>query len=216
MHFSEIAAFDRSVATEAGQIFAVIRDSRGDDVKTSERIATLATRDRVLVLKNSDGRSIHTSPTVSSDFLERASGGNSAPLNYRDYRWATFRDDPYTLQVGADLREINRLGWDILLGMLAAIPTVFLVVTLGGRWIARQALGPFETIREAAAGISIHNLNAFPNSLPVMRFRGWLRSSTGLWIGCNAASSKGSVSPLTLPIISGPRSLCCAQGLRSC
>jgi signal transduction histidine kinase len=64
-----------------------------------------------------------------------------------------------TLRVGADLAEINRVGRDIILGMFGAIPTVLLVVALGGRWVASRALGPVEEIRQAAARITPRHLD---------------------------------------------------------
>ncbi|MEP7071846.1 MAG: ATP-binding protein [Verrucomicrobiota bacterium] len=159
MHFSEMAALDRRVAAEARQLFGVIHASHGDDALASKAIAGFATRDRMLALKRNEGKVVYLSAAISSDVLPRADGERTARLRGQSYRWSTFRDQGYTMQIGADVTDINHLGWDIVLGMLAAIPTVFLVVSLGGRWIARQALGPVETIREAAARISIHNLD---------------------------------------------------------
>jgi signal transduction histidine kinase len=43
--------------------------------------------------------------------------------------------------------------------MFGAIPTVLVVVAIGGRWVARRALGPVEEIRQAAARISPRHLN---------------------------------------------------------
>lgn len=50
----------------------------------------------------------------------------------------TFKWNGLTLQVGADLAEINQMGRDILSGMVAAIPTVLIVTLLGARWVAQQ------------------------------------------------------------------------------
>ena len=61
--------------------------------------------------------------------------------------------------VGADLKEVNQIGRDIIFGMFGAIPTVLVVVAIGGRWVARRALGPVEEIRQAAARISPRHLN---------------------------------------------------------
>src|SRR5438552_1067803 len=43
--------------------------------------------------------------------------------------------------------------------MLGAIPTVLLVIAIGGRWIAKQALAPVEAIVHAASRVSVHNLD---------------------------------------------------------
>jgi two-component system heavy metal sensor histidine kinase CusS len=71
----------------------------------------------------------------------------------------TFHRGPLTLHVGADLKEVNQVGRDIIFGMFGAIPTVLVVVAIGGRWVARQALGPVEEIRQAAARISPQHLD---------------------------------------------------------
>jgi signal transduction histidine kinase len=64
-----------------------------------------------------------------------------------------------SLHVGADMKEVNRIGWDIVLGMVGAIPTVLIVITIGGRWVARKALAPVEAISQAASRITVQNLN---------------------------------------------------------
>jgi signal transduction histidine kinase len=71
----------------------------------------------------------------------------------------TFHENGLTAYIGAAAREVNQIGRDIIFGMLGAIPTVLIVVVLGGRWIARQALAPVDAIRQAAAGISVENLD---------------------------------------------------------
>jgi signal transduction histidine kinase len=57
------------------------------------------------------------------------------------------------------MKEVNRIGWDIILGMFGAIPTVLIVITIGGRWVARQALAPVEAISQAASRITVRNLD---------------------------------------------------------
>jgi len=62
------------------------------------------------------------------------------------------------LSTDAAVRQANRIGWDILLGMLGAIPTVLIVIAIGGRWVARQALAPVEKISQAASRITLQHL----------------------------------------------------------
>ena len=57
------------------------------------------------------------------------------------------------------MREVSRIRWDIFLGMLGAIPTVLIVIAIGGRWVAKQALAPVEAITQAASCISLHKLD---------------------------------------------------------
>jgi two-component system heavy metal sensor histidine kinase CusS len=63
------------------------------------------------------------------------------------------------LSIDPEMKQVNRIGWDILFGMLGAIPTVLIVIAVGGRWVAKQALAPVEAISQAASRISVHNLD---------------------------------------------------------
>jgi signal transduction histidine kinase len=63
------------------------------------------------------------------------------------------------LLADAEMRHVNRIGWDILLGMLGAVPTVLIVIAIGGRWVARQALAPVGKISQAASRITLQNLD---------------------------------------------------------
>jgi signal transduction histidine kinase len=63
------------------------------------------------------------------------------------------------LSIDAEMKQVNRIGWDILLGMLGAIPTVLIVIAIGGRWVAKKALAPVEAITQAAAQITVKNLD---------------------------------------------------------
>jgi len=159
MHFSEIAALDRRMAAEANETQAAI--ARANEISTVARsLAGIAARDRLIEVTGPDGRTVYRSPALGfrtlNDALESPHNGK---VGDKTYRIATFRRGNSVLYIAADLTEINRIGVDIVFGMFAAIPTVLLVVILGGRWVARQALGPVEAIREAAATISIHNLS---------------------------------------------------------
>ena len=63
------------------------------------------------------------------------------------------------LSLDAEMKQVNQIGRDILLGMLGAIPTVLVVIAIGGRWVAKQALAPVEAISQAAARITVKNLD---------------------------------------------------------
>ena len=58
-----------------------------------------------------------------------------------------------------EMRQASRIERDILFGMLGAIPTVLIVIAIGGRWVAKQALSPVEAITQAASRVSVHNLD---------------------------------------------------------
>src|SRR2546423_14597729 len=62
------------------------------------------------------------------------------------------------LSTDPEMRHVSRIEWDIVLGMLGAIPTVLIVIAIGGRWVAKQALAPVGAITPAASRISVHKL----------------------------------------------------------
>lgn len=70
------------------------------------------------------------------------------------------------LSTDPEMRGVSRINRDILLGMLGAIPTVLVVIAIGGRWVAKKALAPVEAISHAAMRITVHNLD---QRLPVPR-----------------------------------------------
>lgn len=59
---------------------------------------------------------------------------------------------------GADSVAANQIGRDIIFGMFGAIPTVLVVVAIGGRWVARRAIAPVHQIQQAAERITAQNL----------------------------------------------------------
>lgn len=63
------------------------------------------------------------------------------------------------LSMDVEMKQVDRVGRDILVGMLGAIPTVLIVIAIGGRWVAKQALAPVEAISQAAAQITVKNLH---------------------------------------------------------
>ena len=63
------------------------------------------------------------------------------------------------LSTDVEMKQVSHIQRDILLGMLGAIPTVLLVIAIGGRWVAKQALAPVEAITQAASRISVQNLD---------------------------------------------------------
>ncbi len=157
MHFSELAALDRRMLQEANEVFALLEPAKATSNLDFTRVAA---RDRLLELQTRDGQVLFRTQRLAGRTLtDDIDQPHSRALQSKSYRVATFYNRNYVLRIGADLAEINRIGLDIVLGMFAAIPTVLLVVIIGGRWVARQALGPVEAIRDAAAKVSIQNLS---------------------------------------------------------
>ena len=164
MRHEEISAFDRRLTMDAHELFRDVenfqRDSSSNGHLFKEIFVPLALRNRVVEVTDAKGNTLYLSPGLREplsgdgvkDFHTRKIGG-------RSIRMGEFNENGLTLRVGADLKEINQIGRDIFHGMLVAIPTVLIVIVIGGRWVASKAIAPVEEIRLAAAQITARRLD---------------------------------------------------------
>jgi len=164
MRRSEIAAFDRRLTLDAQELFRDVENFEGgwnNNQRTfREEFVPLALKDHLIEIRGPNKEALYLSPNLDgsllSDGIEKF---HTRKIDNRTVRIGTFHRGPLMLHVGADLKEVNQIGRDIIFGMFGAIPTVLVVVAIGGRWVARRALGPVEEIRQAAARISPRHLN---------------------------------------------------------
>lgn len=164
MRYWEVRAFDQRLALDAQELFRDVENFEGGVVTNSrvfqEKFVPLALKDRLIEIRGANGEILYLSPNVPaptlSDGVEKI---HSRKIDGHSVRMGTFHWNNLTLSVGADMKEVNRIGWDIILGMVGAIPTVLIVITIGGRWVAKQALAPVEAISHAASKITVQNLD---------------------------------------------------------
>lgn len=164
MRFQEAAAFDRRLTMDAHELFRDVehfkRNPNGNGSQFQEIFVPLALRNRLIEVTDAKGQVLYRSPTLHRSF---PSDGirkiHTRRIGGRSIRVGEFSEDGLTLRVGADLREVNQIGRNILRGMLAAIPTVLVVIVVGGRWVASKAVAPVEEIRQAAAQITAQRLD---------------------------------------------------------
>jgi signal transduction histidine kinase len=164
MRYWEIRAFDQRLALDARELFRDVENFEGGLLTNSrvfqEKFVPLALKDRLIEIRGANGEMLYLSPNVPgpalSDGTEKI---HTRKIDRHTVRMGTFHWNKLTLSVGADMKEINQIGWDIILGMFGAIPTVLLVITIGGRWVAKQALAPVEAISQAASRITVQNLD---------------------------------------------------------
>ena len=165
MRHAEIAAFDRRLALDAEELFRDLEHFEGgltqNRLAFHEKFVPLALRGRLIEIHGPGGELLYRSPNVPAPGLNRPGLANfpTRTIDGRSVRMNTFAWKGLTAHVGADMSEINQNARNILLGMVAAIPTVLVVVGIGSRWVARQGLAPIEAIRQAASRISVHNLD---------------------------------------------------------
>jgi two-component system, OmpR family, heavy metal sensor histidine kinase CusS len=77
----------------------------------------------------------------------------------RDVRIGVFRDQELTPHVGAELKEIEQLDWEIARTLVIVIPIVLLLIVAGSWWLGSVALTPIENIRRAAEHITAERLD---------------------------------------------------------
>jgi signal transduction histidine kinase len=164
MRYSEVAALDRQLARDARELLTNAQRFNAADLQNradvEAKLVPLAWRDRMVELTGPKGELLYLSPNLGEPLLgDGRDELHTREINGRSMRVGAFRENGLTLRVGADLHEIHQIGRDIIFGMAGAIPTVLLVVTLGGRWIARRALAPIEMISQAAARITAKRLD---------------------------------------------------------
>ena len=164
MRYQEIAAFDRRLTMDAQELFRDVRHFQRDPTSNrsafDEIFVPLSLRNRIVEVTGPQGQTLYRSPSLreslASDGIKEI---HTRKITGRSIRMGEFNQNGLTLRVGADLREINQIGRDILFGMLAAIPTVLILIIIGGRWVAGKALAPVEDIRQAAAQITAQRLD---------------------------------------------------------
>jgi len=164
MHYWEVAAFDRRLTTDAQELFRDIanfeRPAATDKNAFKEAWVPLALRDRYIEILGPTGDVLYVSPNLPGPIANDGKQViHTRRIDGHKARVGMFQHEGLTAFVGADVGEVNQIGRDIILGMIGAIPTVLIVVGLGGRSVARRALGPVEGIRQAAARIGPRNLH---------------------------------------------------------
>ena len=164
MRHEEIAAFDRRLSMDAHELFRDVEHFQRDPASRghlfNEIFVPLALRNRLIEVTDAEGNMLYLSPGLREplsgdgirDFHTRRIGGRSV-------RMGEFTENGMTLRVGAELKEINQIERDIFRGMLVAVPTVLIVIVIGGRWVASKAIAPVEEIRQAAAKITAQSLD---------------------------------------------------------
>jgi signal transduction histidine kinase len=164
MRYWELKAFDKRLALDAQELFRDVEHFEGGLANNSrtfqEKFIPLALKDRFIEIRSAGGETLYRSPNVpSAGIHDSVEGIHTRRIDGHRVRLGTFHWNDLTLLVGADMDEVNQIGWDIVLGMFGAIPTVLIVIIIGGRWVAKQALAPVEAISQAASQISLQNLD---------------------------------------------------------
>lgn len=164
MRHAQVTAFDRRLEIDAQELFRDVEKFEGGGNRRHGQLppdfVPLALRDRFVEVRTDAGQVLYLSPNlrgpISDDGVREF---HTREIDGRQVRMGEFHQNGLLLRVGADLREIDRIGLDILWGMVMAIPTVVVVTILGASWVASRAIAPVEAIRQAAAEITPQRLD---------------------------------------------------------
>ena len=163
MRVWEIQAFDQRLALDAQELFRDIENFEGGPDQNrrefKEIFVPLALRSRLIEIHGAGGEVLYRSPDVRGPLDDGIEEIHTCVIDGRRVRVGTFHWGGLTLRVGASMREVDQIGWNIALGMFGAIPTVLIVIVIGSRWVARRAIAPVESIRQAASKITVKNLD---------------------------------------------------------
>ena len=158
----EIAALDGRLRVDARELFRDMENFRGENSRraVTERYVPLALRDRLVEVRGSNGEILYMSPNLRAPVLEDGiESFHTREIDGRTVRIGVFRDRELTLHVGADLKDIEALGWEIARSLVIVIPIVLLFIAGGSWWLGSVALTPIAHIRQAAERITAERLD---------------------------------------------------------
>jgi signal transduction histidine kinase len=162
LRHQEVQALDRRLAIDARELFRDIENFQGINKRheVTERFVPLALRDRLCEVRGPDDEILYMSPNLSAPILKDGiEAFHTREIAGRPVRIGVFRDNELTLHVGADLKEIEQLGWEIARSQVIVIPAVLLLIAAGSWWLGSIALTPIEQIRRAAERITAERLD---------------------------------------------------------
>jgi two-component system, OmpR family, heavy metal sensor histidine kinase CusS len=162
LRHQEIQALDRRLVTDAQELFRDIENFQGINkrLEVTERFVPLALRDRLVEVRGRAGELLYISPNLSAPVLKDGiEAFHTREIAGRPVRIGVFQDSELTLHVGADLKDIELLGWEIARSQVIVIPAVLLLIAAGSWLLGSIALTPIERIRRAAERITAERLD---------------------------------------------------------
>lgn len=162
LRHQEVQALDRRLAIDARELFRDIENFQGVNKRqeVTERFVPLALRDRLCEVRGPDGEILYLSQNLDAPILKDGiEAFHTREIGGRPVRIGVFRDNELTLHVGADLKDIEQLGWEIARSQVIVIPAVLLLIAAGSWWLGSIALTPIEQIRRAAEHITAERLD---------------------------------------------------------
>jgi two-component system heavy metal sensor histidine kinase CusS len=162
LRHQEVQALDGRLVTDARELFRDIENFQGVNKRqeVTERFVPLALRDRLVEVIGQNGEILYLSSNLAAPVLnDGIEEFHTRQIVGRPVRIGVFRDKELTLRVGADLKDIEKLGWEIARSQVIVIPVVLLLIAAGSWLLGSIALNPIQHIRHAAERITAERLD---------------------------------------------------------
>ena len=161
--FRELRNLDDDLRGDALELVRDMQNFRGAPVNPRRPLAGKFLRadlqDRYLMLLGPEDQVIYHSPNLGGASIEGVPGYRDVSIHGRRLRVGTFRMGEFTVHVGVDLTELERLPRDVAFALLMTLPLLGLMVFAGGLWLGQKAVAPVARLTEAAERISVENLD---------------------------------------------------------
>lgn len=152
---SFIAEVDKTLQQHVHGAVALIQMERAENASVNEIRDELA--EYVKAVPQGSLMHIHDGRGTT---LLVANAPEDPRAEYRRHSETTIaRDQTYSIYAAAPLQEVNGALQRFGVLLIASIPIVVLIASIGGYWISRRALAPVDEITAAARTITIRNLS---------------------------------------------------------
>lgn len=169
IYFRQLGELDDELRGDATEIVRDLQNFRGAPINPRHPLSAKYIRadlqDRYLMLMGPEGQSLYQSANLGETSIEGPPGFREMTINGHRSRVGSFRIGDFTVHVGIDLSELDRLPRDVIIALLLTLPLIALMVFAGGLWLGQKAVAPVAKLSEAAERISVENLSE-PLPLP--------------------------------------------------
>jgi signal transduction histidine kinase len=163
IYFRQLRELDDELRGDATELVRDLQNFRGAPMNArrplSGKFLRADLQDRYLMLTGPEGQVLFQSPNLGETNIEGEPGFREVVVNGHRSRVGTFRIGEFTVHVGIDLSEIDKLPRDVMTALLLTLPLIGLMVFAGGLWLGQKAVSPVAKLSEAAERISVENLD---------------------------------------------------------
>ena len=164
---SMLASADETLSQRATAVMAVLNDDDPKDSVIEEltEYARVTPEGNLLAVRDETGRELLSTRGIALPWPDAIRGNKPETISLGSHRYRVVaitessHGHRFEILAGTPQDGIESLLRRLRNLLLAVVPVVLLVASLGGYWLSRRALGPVDRITEAARHISIQNLS---------------------------------------------------------